>query len=116
MAKIPKLDIDFAGMQASLKSQFVGLNPNDPPSWPALPRYLLCVAVTVLVVVGLWFAWLSSSDEELTAERATELKLREDFSKKVLQAASLESLKKQIKTIDDRLAQLVKADTANARR
>ena len=108
MAKIPKLDIDFAGMQASLKSQFVGLNPNDPPSWPALPRYLLCVAVTALVVVGLWFAWLSSSDEELTAERATELKLREDFSKKLTQAASLDALKKQREQVLQYVTQLEK--------
>ncbi len=108
MAKIPKLDIDFAGMQTSLKSQFVGLNPNDPPSWPALPRYLLCVAVTVLVVVGLWFAWLSSSDEELTAERTTELKLREDFTKKLTQAASLDALKKQREQVSQYVTQLEK--------
>ena len=108
MAKISKPDIDFAGMQASLKSQFVGLNPNDPPSWPALPRYLLCAAVTVLVVVGLWFAWLSSSDEELTAERATELKLREDFTKKLTQAASLDALKKQREQVSQYVTQLEK--------
>ena len=108
MAKISKPDIDFAGMQASLKSQFVGLNPNDPPSWPALPRYLLCVAVTVFVVVGLWFAWLSSSDEELTAERGTELKLREDFTKKLTQAASLDALKKQREQVAQYVTQLEK--------
>ncbi len=108
MAKIPKLDIDFAGMQAGLKSQFVGLNPNDPPSWPALPRYLLCVAVTVFVVVGLWFAWLSSSDEELTAERGVELKLREDFTKKLTQAASLDALKKQREQVSQYVTQLEK--------
>jgi type IV pilus assembly protein PilO len=108
MAKIPKLDIDFAGIQNSLKSQFVGLNPNDPPSWPALPRYLLCVAVTVFVVVGLWFAWLSSSDEELTAERGIELKLREDFTKKLTQAASLDALKKQREQVSQYVTQLEK--------
>ena len=95
MVKIPKFNIDFSSFQSGLKAQFTGLNPNDPPSWPAIPRYLLCLAVTITVVVALWFSWLSSSEEELTAEIATEVKLREDFSKKVLQAASLESLKKQ---------------------
>ena len=95
MANIPKFNVDFAALQNGLKAQFVGLNPNDPPSWPAIPRYLLCAAVTVTVVVALWFAWLSASEEELTAETATEVKLREDFSKKVVLAASLEPLKKQ---------------------
>ena len=81
MAKIPKPNIDFSALQNSLKAQFVGLNPNDPASWPAIPRYLLCVAVTVFVVVALWFVWLSASEEELTAETATEIRLREDFPK-----------------------------------
>jgi type IV pilus assembly protein PilO len=75
MAKTPKISVDFSAIQNSLKAQFSGLDPNDPPSWPALPRYLLCVGVTVLVVVALWFVWLSSSDEELTAEQAKEYKI-----------------------------------------
>jgi type IV pilus assembly protein PilO len=108
MAKVPKLDIDFAAIQESLKSQFVGLNPNDPPSWPALPRYLLCVAVTVFVVVALWFVWLSSSDEELTAERGKETALRDDFSKKLTQAASLDALKKQREQVQQYVTQLEK--------
>jgi type IV pilus assembly protein PilO len=108
MAKIPKLNIDFAGLQNSLKSQFVGLNPNDPPSWPALPRYLLCVGVTAVVIVALWFVWLSSSDEELTAERGTEVKLREDFTKKLGQAASLDALKKQREQVQLYVTQIEK--------
>ena len=95
MANTSKFDINFAGTLSRLKAQFVGLNPNDPPSWPSLPRYLLCLAVTALVVVALWFLWLNASDDELTAERATEVKLREDFSKKLSQAASLDALKRQ---------------------
>lgn len=108
MAKIPKFNVDFSSLQDALKTQFTGLNPNDPPSWPAIPRYLVCVAVTVAVVVALWFAWLSSSEEELTAEIATEVKLREDFSKKVLQAANLELLKKQREQVQQYVTQLEK--------
>ena len=108
MAKIPKLDIDFAGLQNSLKAQFVGLNPNDPPSWPALPRYLLCIAVTALVVGGLWFAWLSSSDEELTAERAKETVLKDEFTKKLTQAVNLDALKKQREQVQQYVTQLEK--------
>ena len=108
MAKIPKLKFDFAGIADSLKAQFTGLNPNDPPSWPALPRYALCVAVTVVVVAGLWFVWLSSSDEELTAERGREVTLREDFTKKLVQAASLDALKKQREQVQQYVTQLEK--------
>ena len=108
MAKLPKLNIDFAGLQDSIKSQFVGLNPNDPPSWPAVPRYLLCAAVTVAVIAGLWFAWLNTSDEELTTERAAEVKLREDFTKKLSQAASLDALKKQREQVQQYVTQIEK--------
>ena len=108
MAKIPKIDVDFAALQDGLKAQFVGLNPNDPPSWPALPRYLLCVAVTTVVVVGLWFVWLSASDDELTAERATEVKLREDYKIKLTKAVNLDVLKKQREQVQQYVTQLEK--------
>jgi type IV pilus assembly protein PilO len=108
MAKTPKVPFDFAALQNSLKAQFSGLDPNDPPSWPALPRYLLCVAVTVLVVVALWFVWLSSSDEELTAEQAQEVTLKEDYKKKLVQAVNLEALKKQREQVQQYVTQLEK--------
>ena len=108
MAKTPKISVDFSAIQNSLKAQFSGLDANDPPSWPALPRYLLCVAVTILVVVALWFVWLSSSDEELTAEQAKEVQLREDYKKKLVQAVNLDALKKQREQVQQYVTQLEK--------
>src|SRR4051812_47981199 len=108
MAKTPKLQIDFAGIQEKLKAQFTGLSPNDPPSWPALPRYLLCVAVSALVVVALWFTWLNSSDEELTVEKGKETVLREEYKKKLAQAANLEALRKQREQVQQYVTQLEK--------
>ncbi|MDW5444078.1 type 4a pilus biogenesis protein PilO [Polaromonas sp. SM01] len=108
MASTSKVSIDFAALQDGLKAQFVGLNPNDPSSWPAFPRYLLCVFVTVVVVVALWFLWLSASDEELQAEQAKEVQLREDFKKKLAQAVNLEALKKQREQVQQYVTQLEK--------
>lgn len=108
MAKIPKLNVDFAGLLDGFKSQFTGLNPNDPPSWPAVPRYALCAAVTIVVTVALWFVWLNASDDELVAERATEVKLREDFTKKLGQAASLDALRKQREQVLQYVTQIEK--------
>lgn len=108
MAKISKLNVDFENIETSLKAQFTGLNPNDPSSWPALPRYFLCLGVTIVVVVGLWFVWLNSSNDELIAERAKETQLREEFTKKLLQAASLEALKKQREQVQLYVTQLEK--------
>jgi len=103
-----KVNLNLAAIPDGLKAQFVGLNPNDPPSWPALPRYLLCIFVTVAVVAALWFVWLSASDEELKAEEAKELQLREDFTKKLAQAVNLEALKKQREQVQQYVTQLEK--------
>jgi type IV pilus assembly protein PilO len=108
MANIPKPSIDFAGIQSKLPAQFSGLDPNDPPSWPALPRYLLCLSVTVFVVVALWFVWLSASDEALTAEKANEVQLREDYKNKLKQAVNLDALKKQREQVQQYVVQLEK--------
>ena len=108
MAKTEKTPTDFAVIQSNLKAQFTGLNPNDPPSWPALPRYLLCFAVTVLVVVALWFLWLQSSQEELAAEEQKEVQLKEDYSKKLAQAVNLDVLKKQREQVQQYVTQLEK--------
>jgi type IV pilus assembly protein PilO len=108
MAKKSRPAINFVALQDRVKVQFVGLDPNDPASWPALPRYLLCAAVTALVVVALWFVWLSASDEELTTEKAKEVQLRESFSQKLMQAVNLEVLKKQREQVQQYVTQLEK--------
>ncbi len=108
MAKTPKLSIDLSGLTEKLKGQFTGLNPNDPPSWPAAPRYLLCVAMTIVVVVVLWFLWLSASDEELNSEVAKEVQLKEDYKKKLVQAVNLDALKKQREQVQQYVTQLEK--------
>jgi len=90
---LPKVDVTTA--LRNFGDQFRGLNPNDPSMWPAVPRYALCLAVSALVLAGLWFVWLTNSNDELEAERAKEVTLRTDYQKKVAQAANLDLLKKQ---------------------
>ncbi|NJS35610.1 MAG: type 4a pilus biogenesis protein PilO [Brachymonas sp.] len=108
MATAKKSSVDFAQLNEKLTSQFRGLNPNDPSMWPALPRYALCVLLTVAVVVALWFLWLKSSDEELIAARAKEVTLKDDYKKKLLQAVNLEILKKQREQVQQYVTQLEK--------
>ena len=108
MATAPKINFDIAALQQRLMSQFQGLNPNDPASWPALPRYLCCVVVTLVVVGGLWFFWLDTSSTELSSERDNEVKLREDYTKKLGQAVNLDVLKKQREQVQQYVTQLEK--------
>lgn len=100
--------INFIELQNRIQAQFRGLNPNDPPSWPTLPKYALYFAVMIVVVLGLWFAVLSSYMEDLEAESAKEILLREDYKKKMTQAVNLEALKKQREQVQQYVTQLEK--------
>ncbi|MDH6593028.1 type IV pilus assembly protein PilO [Variovorax sp. TBS-050B] len=91
----PSQKLDVGAALRDFGDQFRNLNPNDPSMWPPVPRYALCVAVTALVLVALWFVWLTNSNDELESERAKEVALRADYQKKVALAANLDLLKKQ---------------------
>ena len=99
---------DFAQLLQKLRSQFRGLNPNDPASWPSLPKFVLCLALMAAIVAALWFVWLKDSDAELETERAKELTLREDYKKKLVQAVNLDALKKQREQVQQYVTQLEK--------
>ncbi len=108
MATKLKSSIDFAQIQDKLVSQFRGLNTNDPASWPALPRYSLCLLLTVGVVVALWFVWLQNSADELKVSQEQEVKLKDDYKKKLVQAVNLDTLKKQREQVQQYVTQLEK--------
>ncbi|MBD3893441.1 type 4a pilus biogenesis protein PilO [Hydrogenophaga sp.] len=100
------MKLDLRQIQEQVKTQFSGLDPNDPSQWPDLPRHLLCVAVCLAVIVGLWFAWLRNSELTLAAEQARELQLRQDYRGKLVQAVNLEALNKQLTQVRQHVAQL----------
>ncbi len=98
--------IDFAALQEDLRQQFSGLDPNDPSQWPKAPKYLLLLGAAVLVVVGLWYAWLSGFEEELVKAQQQEVQLRQDYQKKLAQAVNLDLLKQQLEQVQQYVTQL----------
>lgn len=102
------LKVDFSELQSRIQTQFRELNPNDPSAWPSLPRYALYIALAALVIAGLWFTWLSTYSDELDAERAKEIVLREDYKVKLTQAVNLDALKKQREQVQQYVIQLEK--------
>lgn len=108
MALSPSIDIDVRSIGNNVKRQFSGLDPNNPASWPGLPKNLLYVSVCAAIVFGLWWFWLSSVNDELIAEQQTEQTLREQYKKKLVEAVNLEALKKQLIQVQQYVAQLEK--------
>jgi type IV pilus assembly protein PilO len=100
--------IDTAALQQALAGQFRGLSPNDPSSWPFLPRALLCFALMALIVGALWFLWLTGVNDELEAEQKKEVVLREDYKKKLSEAVNLDALRKQREQVQSYVTQLEK--------
>jgi type IV pilus assembly protein PilO len=100
--------IDFAGLQQKLVLQFRDLDPKDPSVWPSVPRYSLFAVTAAVVVVALWFAWLSGSDELLQQEQEKEVKLRVDYKTKLTKAVNLDVLKKQREQVQQYVTQLEK--------
>jgi type IV pilus assembly protein PilO len=108
MATKLSTSIDFAALQEKIKGQFSDLDPKDPSVWPPVPRYGLFVLTTVLVIVALWFSWLSGSQDELQAAQAEELSLKEDYKVKLTKAVNLDILKKQREQVQQYVTQLEK--------
>lgn len=98
----------FSNLINGFSRQFKGLDPKDPSVWPALPKYLLYLVVTVFVVGALWYVWLQDSDIQLQAERTKEVQLREDYKKKLAQAVNLDALRKQREQVQQYVTQLEK--------
>jgi len=100
--------LDFGALSEQVASQFRGLNPNDPSSWPIVPKAALCTLVAAAIVVALWFVWLTGSAEELEAEQKKEESLKIDFQKKLAQAVNLDALRKQREQVQQYVTQLEK--------
>lgn len=108
MASTTSRSIDFAQLQQKITDQFNNLDPKDPSSWPAIPRYGLLVLTSVVVVAALWFAWLVNYDVELQQAQAKEIELKKDFQAKVAKANNLDVLKKQREQVKQYVYQLEK--------
>lgn len=108
MATSQKINPDFKAWQEKIAGQFRSLDTKDPSSWPAAPRFALFAAVVSVLIVVLWFLWLSDTQAELTTEQEQELKLRDEYKVKLGKAVNLEALKKQREQVQQYVTQLEK--------
>lgn len=108
MAKSLKFSVDMKAWFEDISTQFRNLDSKDPSSWPQLPRYALFLTIAVVVVVLLWFLWLSDSKDELVVVQDEELKLRDEYTVKLAKAVNLDALKKQREQVSQYVTQLEK--------
>lgn len=108
MAKSMDLKLDLKPWLDKAAAQFRNLNPNDPSSWPNLPRYLMFFGLACACVVILWFVWVSDAKDELIKEEEQEVKLREEYKVKLAKAVNLEALNKQREQVQQYVTQLEK--------
>ena len=106
MAKVRRPSFDFAALRERVSAQFEDLDTSDPSRWPLLPRALSLVAVTAVVVIALWLAWINEYATELSNAVNYEQQLRADFKSKLAQAANLTFLKKQRDEVENYVKQL----------
>ena len=108
MATRNKLNLDLNSLLLEASGQFKGLNPNEPGQWPILPKLAAFAAVAAAVVAIGWFLVLTSTADELQAERDREPGLRQDYRTKLAQAVNLSELRKQKIQVQEYVTQLEK--------
>lgn len=99
---------DLKQLNASLATQFRGLNGRHPGQWPLVPRLLCGLGALVVVVILGWFGYLSGQREELERGRTEEQQLRDAYRSKVRQAINLEGLSRQKEQVNEYVSTLEK--------
>jgi len=80
---------------SQLGRQFRGLNTRDPGSWPLIPRVSAVLGLFAAIILVGWYFYWTGQIQALEADRAEELKLKEQYQSKLRQAINLDILKKQ---------------------
>ena len=91
-----------------LRAEFQSLDIRDPAGWPLLPRLVLCIAVALAIVAGLWVSLISGNREALIEKEAQEARLKADYTRKLGQAVNLEAMRRQREQVRAQVNQLEK--------
>ena len=107
MAKASSFGFELSSYLDGAASQFRNLNPNEPGQWPLMPKAAAWLTAAA-VVVGGWFLFISSADDELQTVRTQEPTLKETYRNRLAQAVNLSELRKQKLQVQEYVTQLEK--------
>lgn len=96
--------IDF---RAAL-DEFQYLNPNDPGSWPLVPKVTVLVAVFALILTMGWLLFWGDQWSALETKQQEEQTLKQDYLEKKRQAVNLDLYSQQLADIDRSFGALLK--------
>jgi type IV pilus assembly protein PilO len=99
---------DLKQIGDSITAQFRGLNGRHPGQWPLIPRLMCGLGTLIAVVVVGWFLYLSGQQDELDQGEQAEVKLKEEYKTKMMQAINLPALRKQKEQVGEYVSTLEK--------
>jgi len=91
-----------------IAADFKHLNPQDPGTWPAIPKIVALLAILVAIPAAGYFLDTQSQLEELERGRAEEAKLKDDYLDKKKQAINLDLHRQQLREIDTQFGALLR--------
>jgi len=92
----------------AIVEDFKHLNPQDPGTWPALPKIAAWLAILVAIPVAGYFLDTQGQLEELDKGAAEEKKLKDEYLDKKKQAVNLDLHRQQLREIDTQFGALLR--------
>lgn len=99
---LPKIDLQ------RLFDDFRLLNPNDPGSWPLVPKVSLLLGVFVFILLAGWWGVWNDQLTDLETKEQEEQSLKQQFIEKKRQAVNLDLYTEQLAEIDRTFGALLK--------
>jgi type IV pilus assembly protein PilO len=99
---LPKVDFE------AIADDFRFMNPNDPGTWPLIPKITVLVGVFLLLLLGGWWFLWSDQLAELETKQHEEETLRQQYLDKKRQAINLDLYTQQLAEIDRSFGALLK--------
>lgn len=87
---------------------FKYLNPQDPGTWPAVPKLVALIAILVAIITGAYFLDWQVQLEELETGKRQEVQLKGEYVNKKKQAINLDLYKQQLREIGVSFGALLK--------
>jgi type IV pilus assembly protein PilO len=91
-----------------LLEQFKYLNPQNPGSWPVLPKLLALIATLGVLVAAGYFLDSQGQMEDLDNGAQLEVKLKDEYKEKKQLAINLDLHRQQLREIDSSFGALLK--------